>query len=112
MIYKIDATNQSLGRLSSRIASLLRGKNQPAYKPNILPNIEVLVKNLEKAKFTGRKFDKKLYYHYSGYHGGIKARRLSELWLKNPNYVLRQMVYRMFPKNRTRDKIIRNLKFE
>ena len=112
MKYTLDATNQSLGRLSSKIAVLLRGKNQSSYQPNITPNVEVSVKNLAKTKFTGKKFDNKEYYHYSGYHSGIKTRSLSELWAKKPGEVLRKMVYNMLPKNKTRDKIIKNLKFE
>jgi len=112
MKYELDAANESLGRLSSKVAALLRGKSLPSYAPNILPNIEILVKNLSKAKFTGKKFGSKLYYRYSGYHSGIKARKLSDLWVQKPNEVLRKMVWNMLPKNRTRDKVIKNLKFK
>ncbi|MDO8496646.1 MAG: 50S ribosomal protein L13 [bacterium] len=111
MRYELDATNQSLGRFASKIAILLRGKNLASYAPSELPNSQVVVKNLKGAKFTGNKLNQKKYYHYSGYHGGIKARGLSELWEKRPEEVLRKMVYLMLPVNRTRDKIIRNLKF-
>jgi|SRR3989344_489479 len=111
MIYELDASNQSLGRLASKIAGILRGKNLPSYTPNKLSGNEVVVKNLKGAKFTGNKFDQKKYYHHSGYHSGIKARKLSELWEKKPDEVLRGMVYHMLPINRTRDKIIKNLKF-
>ncbi|KKT80814.1 MAG: 50S ribosomal protein L13 [Candidatus Yanofskybacteria bacterium RIFCSPHIGHO2_02_FULL_44_12b] len=112
MQYTVDATNQSLGRLSSKIAVLLRGKNLPSYEPNRNSNAEVLVKNLKKSKFTGQKFNSKVYHHYSGYHSGIKSRKLSELWATQPNKVLRQMVYNMLPKNKMRDKVIKNLKFD
>ena len=112
MSYELDAKNQSLGRLASKIAIILRGKNLASYTPNELPTNEVLVKNLKGAKFTGSKFDQKKYYHYSGYHSGIKARKLSELWVTKPEEVLRKMVYLMLPVNRTRDKIIKNLKFD
>lgn len=108
----VDATDQSLGRLASKIALLLRGKNLPNYQPNILPKIEVKLTNLKKIKFTGNKLKKKIYYRYSGYHSGIKSRTLEERWNKNPAEVLRYSVYRMLPKNKTRDKIIRNLKIE
>ncbi len=111
-VYELDATNQSLGRLASKIAILLRGKNLASYAPSDLPTSEVVVKNLKNAKFTGSKFDQKKYYHYSGYHSGIKARSLKELWATKPNEVLRKMVYTMLPTNRTRDKIIKNLKFK
>src|SRR3989338_2677099 len=111
MKYILNATDQSLGRLASKIAFVLRGKNLASYEPNKLPTNEVIIKNLKQAKFTGSKFDTKKYYHYSGYHGGIKARGLSELWESKPEWVLRQMVYRMLPQNRLRAKIISNLKF-
>ncbi len=112
MKYELDATNQSLGRLSSRIAVLLRGKNLASYNPSELPKVDVHVKNLSKIKFTGKKLGDKMYYHYSGYHSGIKARTLSERWEQKPSEVLRKMVYNMLPKNRTRDKVIKNLKFD
>lgn len=109
---EIDATNQSLGRLASRIAVLLRGKHLVSYQPNILPQVEVSIKNLKKVKFTGNKFTDKVYYKYSGYHSGITSRTLEQRWTKDPAKVLRYSVYRMLPKNRTRDKIIKNLRFE
>lgn len=106
----VDATNLSLGRLASKIATLLRGKHLATYQPNVLPQIEVSVNNIKKVKFTGDKLKNKIYYRYSGYHSGIKARTLQERWTKSPAEVLRYSVYRMLPKNKTRDKIIKNLK--
>lgn len=111
MKHELDATNQTLGRLASKIATLLRGKDKASYNPSELPDSIVVVKNLKGARFTGKKFNDKKYYHYSGYHGGIKARSLAELWEKKPQEVLRGMVYTMLPTNRSRDKIIQNLKF-
>jgi len=110
--HELDATNQSLGRLASKIASLLRGKDDPAYQPNISPNVKVVIKNLDKIKFSGNKMDTKVYYHYSGFPGGMKERSLESEWKKKPQEVLRQSVYRMLPPNRQRDKIIQNLKFQ
>lgn len=107
---EIDATNQSLGRLSSQIAVLLRGKDQPGYEPRVTPEVEVTVKNLDKVKFTGSKLKTKMYHRYSGYHSGIKSRTLEEAWRINPAEVLRLSVYRMLPANKTRDKIMNNLK--
>ena len=112
MEHTVDAKNQSLGRLASEIAVLLRGKNSASYTPNKLVGVIVVLKNLKGAKFTGSKFDQKKYYHHSGYHSGIKARKLSELWESKPQEVLRKMVWRMLPINRSRDKIIRNLRFD
>jgi large subunit ribosomal protein L13 len=110
--YEIDATNQALGRIATRIATVLRGKHLASYAPEKLPQVEVTVSNLKDAKFTGDKLNQKTHFHYSGYHGGIRARNLGEEWGKNPQKVLRQVVYRMLPKNKTRDKIIQNLKFK
>ncbi len=109
---EIDATNETLGRLASKIAVVLRGKNKVSYQPEVLPKVEVIVKNPEKVRFTGSKFSQKNYYHYSGYHSGIRARKLSKLWATRPTHVIRECVYRMLPKNKTRDKIIKNLKFK
>ena len=111
MKYELDATNQSLGRLASKIAFILRGKNLVSYTPNELPDNEVTVENIKSAKFTGSKLSKKIYQNYSGYHGGVKTRKLSELWESRPEYVLRGMVYNMLPLNKMRDKIIKNLLF-
>ena len=108
---ELDATNETLGRLSSKIAVLLRGKNFASYQPEVLPQVEVIVKNADKVRFTGSKINKKIYYSYSGYHGGIKAKKLSDLWEEKPTHVIKECVYRMLPKNKTRDKIIKNLKF-
>ncbi len=111
MKYELDATNQTIGRLATQISTLLRGKNLASYAPNIMPRSEVTVKNIDKIKFTGSKFQKKVFYHYSGYHGGLKERKLSGLWAQNPKLVVRKSVYGMLPKNKLRDKIIKNLKF-
>lgn len=111
-IYQIDATNRALGRIAAEAASVLCGKHLASYAPEKMANIEVIVSNLKDAKFTGKKLEQKTFFHYSGYHGGIKARNLGDEWAKRPNEVLRGMVYRMLPKNKTRDKIIKNLKFK
>ncbi len=108
----VDATNQTLGRLSSKVAFLLRGKNLPSFEPAVEPQVEVTIENAEKVKFSGSKFTKKIYYSYSGYHGGIKAKKLSDLWEEKPTHVIKECVYHMLPKNKTRDKIIKNLKFK
>ena len=112
MKYEIDATNQTLGRLASRIAFILRGKNLPSYQPNEMPANEVVLKNIDKIKFTGLKLKNKIYYKYTGYHSGIKSKTLGELWKSKPDFVVRQSIYSMLPKNKLRDRIIKNLKIE
>lgn len=106
---EIDASDQTLGRLASRIAVILRGKTSPSYQPNELPQARVVVTNIRKLRFTGRKLDQKTYFHYSGFPGGLKERNLGELFDKNPGRVLWLAVYRMLAANRLRDKIIKNL---
>lgn len=112
MTHDIDATNQSLGRLASRIAVILRGKTNPSYKPNELPQEKVLISNIDKIKFTGKKLKQKIYYHYSGYPGGMKARKLEIEFEKDPKKILRLAVYRMLAPNRIRSKIINNLEIK
>ncbi len=109
MMTTLDATNQSLGRLATKIAVLLRGKTDPKYQPNLLPTMQVTVTNIAKIKITGKKLDQKTYYHYSSYPGGMKARNLGNMMDKNPAWVLKMAVYRMLAQNRLRDKIIKNL---
>lgn len=112
IIHEIDATNQTMGRLASRVAVLLRGKHLPTYKPNVLPNVRVVLKNIDKIRFTGSKFTGKLYHRYSGYPGGVHSLSLSALWAKSPKEVVRKAIYRMLPVNRMRDKIIRHIVFQ
>ncbi len=108
----IDATNQSLGRLASKIALILRGKTDPKYEAHLLPTEKVTITNVAKMKITGNKLEQKTYYHYSGYPGGMKARNLGNMMESKPDEVLRKAVYRMLQQNRLRDKIIKNLIIE
>lgn len=108
--YKIDATNKVLGRLAVKIAILLRGKNEPNFTPNQDTGGFVFVRNIEKIKFTGKKFDGKIYYRHSGYLGGIKSVVLRKLFEKSPEKVLRKAVFGMLPNNKLRAKQIKRLK--
>jgi len=112
LTHTIDATNQSLGRLASKIAVILRGKLNPRYQPNVMPREKVVVENVKRIKFTGKKFGQKVYRHYSGYPGGLRTRRLSAVFEKNPAKVLWLAVYRMLAPNRLRDKIMKNLEIK
>jgi large subunit ribosomal protein L13 len=110
--HTIDAEGQILGRLASKIALLLQGKNNPSYDPSQDMGDVVIIKNIDKIKVTGKKFDQKIYYSYSGYHGGLKAVPFNKLFEKRPPEVLRRAVLGMLPKNRLRAKRIRRLRFE
>lgn len=108
---EIDARDQSLGRLASRVALILRGKNRPSFQSHILSNEKVMINNVEKIKLTGRKVEQKRYYHYSGYPGGLRERKMKEVFEKTPKEVLRRAVWGMLPKNRLRKEMIKNLQF-
>ena len=107
----IDATDQTVGRLATQIATLLRGKNKPTFERHIDAGDIVQVKNVSALKFTGRKIDQKVYHRYSGYPGGLKTVKLKDLMAKKPEEVLRIAVLHMIPKNRLRPNIIKRLRF-
>jgi len=106
---KIDATNQPVGRLASKLAIILRGKDKANFTPNIFPKEKVIVFNTDLLKLSGQKINQKVYYHHTGYPGGIKTEKLKELFKKDSREVLRRAVYGMLPKNRMRDQVIKNL---
>ena len=97
----IDAEEQVLGRLASKIAVILMGKHKPSYTPHIDTGDFVVVVNAEKIKLTGRKAEQKYYKSFSGYPGGLKEVPYSVMLEKRPEYILEQAVKRMLPKNRS-----------
>lgn len=107
--HDIDATGQSLGRMASRIATLLRGKDKATYEPRVTPDVKVVVHNLDKIVFKGTKTTSEIHYRHSGFHGGLYAATLGERWAKDKKAVLRRTVRGMLPENRTRDRLLRNL---
>ncbi|OGZ17408.1 MAG: 50S ribosomal protein L13 [Candidatus Nealsonbacteria bacterium RBG_13_36_15] len=110
--HTIDASGKILGRLATEIANLLRGKNKPDFLPYKDTGDFVLIKNVDKLKFTGKKLEKKKYYRHSGYLGGLKETPLKKLFRQNPKEVLRKAVFGMLPKNKLRARIIKKLKFK
>ena len=96
--YVVDATGYTLGRLSSEIAKVLRGKNKPTYTPHIDTGDYVIVVNADKIKVTGRKLDQKIYCNHSEYVGGMKETTLRELLAKKPEKVIELAVKGMLPK--------------
>ncbi len=98
--YLVDAKDQVLGRLASKIAQLLLGKGKPNYAPYLDMGDNVVVINADKVKVTGKKLTEKVYYHYSGYPGGLKSTTLQEQLDKDPTEVLIRAVRGMLPKNR------------
>ncbi len=96
--YVVDATDCTLGRLSSEIAKVLRGKNKPEYTPNVDVGDYVIVVNADKVKVTGKKMNQKIYYHHSEYIGGMKETKLADMMAKKPEKVIELAVKGMLPK--------------
>ena len=96
--YVVDAAGCTLGRLSSEIAKVLRGKNKPTFTPHIDTGDNVIVINADKITVTGKKMDQKIYYHHSEYVGGMKEQTLKEKLAKKPETVIELAVKGMLPK--------------
>ena len=108
--YKIDAEGQVLGRLASRIAQIARGKHKPSWAPHADVGDYVVVVNADKVKVTGRKPDQKRYYHHSGYAGGLSGKPYKEVIAQKPEFVLREAVRGMLPRNRLGRKLLKHVK--
>lgn len=106
----VDATGQTLGRLSTQIADALRGKRKPVYTPHVDTGDFVIVVNAEKISVTGNKRADKKYYRHSGFPGGLKVRTLSEQLERRPEEVIRHAVKGMLPRNRLARKQLTKLK--
>ncbi|MEA3463792.1 MAG: 50S ribosomal protein L13 [Patescibacteria group bacterium] len=111
-LHKIDATNKSVGRLATQIAIILRGKNKPEFQPHLDLGDIVQVSNTNKLKFTGKKLEQKKYFKYSGYPGGLKETKMSDLIKNNPAEILRRAVREMLPGNRLRNGMMKRLIFD
>lgn len=105
----IDAQDQVVGRLSSEIAKILRGKNKPSFTPHVDCGDNVIIINAEKIRFTGNKMGEKEYVHYTGYPGGQRFASPLEWMRKNPALILENSIRGMLPKNRLGREIFRNL---
>ena len=108
--FVIDAKDQTLGRLATQIAILLRGKHKPIFTPNTDVGDFVIVLNADKIHVTGRKLDQKFYYRHSQYPGGLSKRSLREQLDKFPDRVIYKAVRGMLPKNKLGNQMIKKLK--
>ncbi|MBI5188461.1 MAG: 50S ribosomal protein L13 [Nitrospirae bacterium] len=108
--YLVDAKDAVLGRLASKVAVYLRGKNKSVFTPNIDTGDFVVVVNADKIRLTGRKLTDKVYYHHSGYTGGLKIRTAKELLEKKPEKMIKDAVWGMLPKNRLGRAMFKKLK--
>ena len=105
----IDATDLALGRLASRIALILRGKNKPGFTPNVDCGDNVIVINAEKVALKGKKMTNKVYTRYTGYPGGQRTTTAKEILRTRPTELVRKAVKGMLPKTRLGDKLINNV---
>ena len=108
--YVVDAEGQTLGRLATEIATILRGKNKPQYTPHVDTGDFVVVVNAEKVAVTGRKAEQKVYRRHSGYPGGLKETSYERMMERRPTEILRRAVKGMMPKNRLARQQLRKLK--
>lgn len=106
----VDAEDQPLGRLSSRVASLLRGKNKPQFTPHMDTGDHVIVINAEKVRLTGKKLTDKKYFRHTGYIGSETFTSAEEMLEKDPGSLVRKAVKGMLPKNRLGRQILTNIR--
>lgn len=108
--YVVDASEQVLGRLATRVAGVLRGKHNPQFTPHVDCGDFVVVVNADKVRITGNKAKGKIHYTHSGYPGGTKARSAGDLLAKDPEKLIRQAVAGMLPRNRLGRQLATKLK--
>ena len=106
----VDATNETLGRFSSKVAKILRGKHKPSFTPHVDCGDYVVIINAEKIKLTGKKFENKEYISHSGYPGGQKIKTVKQVFDKNPSNLVEKAVKGMLPKTKLGSSIFSNLK--
>jgi len=111
-IHTIDAKGRVLGRLATIVANLLRGKTKPEFSPEKDLGDFVVIKNASQIKLTGSKLKTKIYYHHTGYPGGLKEITLEKLFQKDPKKVIQKAVAGMLPKNKLRKIFMKRLKIE
>jgi len=108
--FVVDATDRVLGRVATKIADKIRGKDKPTFTPHTDGGDYVIVINAEKIKVTGSKFNNKIYYRHSLYPGGLKSQTFKELNKKNPGRIIEEAVKGMLPKNKLGKSMIKKLK--
>ncbi len=108
--YHVDASGQVLGRLASRIATVLMGKDRPDYTPHVDTGAFVVVTNAREVRLSGKKLDQKVYQSFSGYPGGLKETPVREVLQRHPTRLVMESVRRMLPKNKLGDRMLKRLK--
>ena len=106
----IDAEGQIFGRLASQVATLLKGKHKPEYTPHVVTGDHVIVVNVDKLVFTGKKLEQKKYYRHTGWVGGLKERSYGEMMEEKPEFLFMNAVRRMLPKNKLGRQMLTNIR--
>jgi large subunit ribosomal protein L13 len=108
--YVVDAKDAVLGKLATKVAIYLRGKNKPVFTPNVDTGDFIIVINADKIRLTGKKLDTKVYYHHTGYIGGIKAQTAKSMLDAHPERIIEKAVWGMLPKNTLGRQMLKKLK--
>jgi large subunit ribosomal protein L13 len=112
MEHIIDAKNQKMGRLATKIANLLQQKNEAKYNPRLEGDNKVIVKNIRDMELSGKKAEQKVYHHHTGYMGHLKTKTYKQMEAKDPTWALRHAVRGMLPKNLLQAKRLKRLIIE
>ncbi|TSC93851.1 MAG: large subunit ribosomal protein L13 [Candidatus Berkelbacteria bacterium Licking1014_85] len=110
--FTVDCENKIFGKIIVEIADILRGKNSPTFSYQTVSNNFVEIINWKKVKFSGNKFNDKMYYRHSGYIGNLRSENLKSMWEKDPKVVFIHAIKGMLPKNRLRDIFIKRISFK
>ena len=108
-LHKLDASGEAPGRLATKIATILRGKNKPEFQPHMDLGDIVEVANISEMKFSGKKLEQRQYHHYSGYLGGLKSKKMGEVFANDPGDVLYRAVREMLPNIKLRTAMLKRL---
>lgn len=108
--YIVDADGKVLGRLASRVASILRGKHKPIFTPHVDTGDYVIIVNASKIRVTGPKMEDKMYYHHTGYPGGLRSKSLGKFLKEKPGELMRRSIRGMLPKNKLGRAMLKKLK--
>ena len=110
--YEVDATGKAMGRLASEVAIIITGKKQVNYLPNTIPLVKVIISNIDKVRISEKKLKDNVFYHHSGYPGGLKEKQWSEIFNKNPQLLFMKIVNNMIPSNKLKKHLLKKIIFE
>lgn len=110
--YEIDATGKAIGRLASEVAIIITGKKQSNYLPNTIPLVKVIISNIDRLRISEKKLKDNVFYHHSGYPGGLKKKQWSDIFNKNPQLLFMKIINNMIPSNKLKKHLLKKITFE